>query len=87
MTSRRAVVELVAACAAAAGCALSWLNVRSTVSVSPITDGEPSTTSVVYDPPLLVLTLLLATVAGVLAVVGVARARRSSDRAGNTLPL
>lgn len=76
MTSRRAVVELMAACAAAAGCALSWLNVRSTVSVAPITDGEPSTTSVVYDPPLLLLTLLLATVAGVLAVVGAARLRR-----------
>ncbi len=66
----------MAACAAAAGCALSWLNVRSTVSVAPITDGEPSTTSVVYDPPLLLLTLLLATVAGVLAVVGAARLRR-----------
>ena len=29
---------------------------------------EPQTTSVVYSPPLLVLSLLLATVAGVLAV-------------------
>ena len=35
-----------------------------------------TTTSVVYSPPLLVLMLLLATVAGVLAVDGFARLRR-----------
>ena len=44
--------------------------------------GEPRTTSVVYYPPLLVVMLVLATVAGVLAVVGVARLRRAAGRAG-----
>jgi len=73
----RAVTELAIACAAVLGCALSWSQVRSTVQVAPVADGQPVTTSVVYDPPLLLLTLLLATVAGVLAVVGAARLRRA----------
>lgn len=78
MTGRvRAVVELALACTAAVGCAISWLQVRSTVAVAPIADGQPVTTSVVYDPPLLLVTLLLAALAGMLAVVGVARWRRS----------
>jgi len=47
------------------------------VTVAPVLDGEPQTTSVVYSPPLLVLSLFLATVAGVLVVVGIARLRRS----------
>jgi len=74
--ARRATVELLLALAAAAGCVLSWLAARYTVVVAPVLDGEPKTTSVVYSPPLLVLALLLATVAGVLAVIGVARLRR-----------
>lgn len=43
-------------------------------------DGQPVTLSVVYHPQPLVLTLLLATIAGVLSVVGTARLRRA--RAG-----
>lgn len=79
MTARtRAVIELGLACAAVLGCALSWSQVRSTVTVGPVTDGQPVTASVVYDPPLLLLTLLLATAAGVLAVVGTARLRRAA---------
>ncbi|MEZ0362790.1 hypothetical protein ACAG26_03685 [Mycobacterium sp. pUA109] len=78
MTAKvRAAVELGLAAAAAVGCALSWSQVRSTVAVAPISAGQPATTSVVYDPPMLLLTLLLATLAGVLAVVGVARLWRS----------
>jgi hypothetical protein len=77
MARFRAVVELGFACVAVAGCAISWLGVRSTVAVAPVADGQPVTTSVVYDPALLLLTLLLATAAGMLAVVGVARLRRS----------
>jgi hypothetical protein len=77
MVRFRAFVELVMACAAALGCAASWSVVRSTVPVAPVADGQPVTTSVVYDPQLLLLTLLLATVAGMLAVVGVARLRRA----------
>ncbi|SGK94914.1 transmembrane protein [Mycobacterium tuberculosis] len=42
--------------------------------------GQPVTLSVVYHPQPLVLTLLLATIAGVLSVVGTARLRRA--RAG-----
>jgi hypothetical protein len=72
-----AFIELVLACAAAVGCAVSWSSVRSTVTVAPVMDGQPVTTSVVYDPQLLLLTLLLATVAGMLAVLGVARLWRA----------
>ena len=72
----RAKLELVLAVVAAVGCVLSWLGASSTVVVAPVLDGEPQTMSVVYSPPLLVLSLLLATVAGVLAVVGIARLRR-----------
>jgi hypothetical protein len=73
----RARVELALAVVAAAGCVLSWLAASSTVVVAPVLDGQPSTTSVVYSAPLLVLSLILATVAGVLAVLGIARLRRS----------
>jgi hypothetical protein len=72
----RAIVELLLACAAVAGCAISWSAVRSTVTVAPVAKGQPVTTAVVYDPSLLLLTLLLATAAGMLAVVGTARLRR-----------
>ena len=75
---RGAVIELVLALAAAIGCVLSWLAAVTTVEVAPIIEGEPLTTSLVYSPPLLTLSLLLATVAGVLAVLGVARLRRAS---------
>ena len=74
----RAFIELALACAAALGCAASGLAVRSTVAVAPVASGQPVTTSVVYDPQLLLLTLLLATAAGILAVVGVARLRRAA---------
>jgi hypothetical protein len=55
---------------------LSWLAASETVVVAPVLSGEPQTTSVIYSPPLLALALLLAAIAGVLAVIGVARLRR-----------
>ncbi|OSC42594.1 hypothetical protein [Mycobacterium decipiens] len=73
----RAGVELFVACAALMGGALSWSQTRSAVAVAPVADGQPLTVSVVYHPQLLMLTLLLATIAGVLAVVGTARLRRA----------
>jgi len=76
MARFRAVLELLLACAAVAGCAISWSAVRSTIVVAPVAKGQPVTTAVVYDPSLLLLTLLLATAAGMLAVVGTARLRR-----------
>ena len=72
----RGIVELVLALVAAVGSVLSWMASMSTVQVPPIIEGEPLTTSLVYSPPLLTLSLLLATVAGVLAVLGVTRLRR-----------
>jgi len=72
----RARIELLVAVAAAIGCVVSWLAASSTVVVGPVLEGEPQTTSVVYSPPLLGLSLLLATVAGVLAVLGIAELRR-----------
>lgn len=74
---RRATLELLVAIVAAAGCVLSWLGAQSTVAVAPVIEGEPMTTSVIYSAPLLVLSLILATVAGVLAVLGVAGLRRA----------
>ncbi len=70
------VVQLVLSALAAAGAVLCWLQVKSMVDVPPVTDGQPATVSVVYDPPLMVLTWLLATTAGLLAVLGVAGIRR-----------
>jgi hypothetical protein len=72
---RRAAIELVLACCAVAGALWSALQVRTVVNVAPIIDGQPATTSQAYDPPMLVLTLLLATAAGVLVIVAVARWR------------
>jgi hypothetical protein len=74
---RRAVLEVVLAVAAAVGCVASWLRAESTVVVPPIADGEPTTTSLMYYPPLLALAFMLGTLAGVLLVVGVARWRRA----------
>jgi hypothetical protein len=75
---RRAIIELLLAAVAAIGCVLSWIRARAMVQVEPIANGEPATTSVTYYAPLLVLALVLATAAGVLVVVGVARLRRRS---------
>ena len=75
-------IQLALAVAAVVGAALCWSQVTSMVDVAPVTDGQPATVSVVYDPPMMVLTLVLASVAGVLVVLGVAGFRRAwSDRA------
>jgi hypothetical protein len=73
----RHVVQLLLAVAAAAAAVLCWSQVMSMVEVAPVTEGEPATTSAVYDPPMLLLTLLLVTTAGVLAVLGLAGLRRA----------
>ena len=75
--STRATIELVVACAAFVCSGLTWSHSHHTVSVAPIADGQPSTMSLVYDPQLLLLTLVLLTTAGVLAVIGIARLRRA----------
>ena len=74
--TRRATVELVLAAVAVLGAVWSYFGAQTTVTVAPILDGEPQTTSVAFSAPMLVLMLILATVAGVLAVDGVARLRR-----------
>lgn len=73
----RAFVELALAGAALVGGGFTWVHARRTVSVAPIADGQPITTSLVYNPQLLLLTLVLVTTAGVLAVVGIARLLRT----------
>jgi hypothetical protein len=73
----RAGLELVLALAALAGAGVSWLHARHWVGVAPIADGQPSTSSLVYDPQQLLLAMLLLTLAGVLLVVGAARLRRT----------
>jgi len=82
----RALIELLLAGAAAAGCAVSWLHVRYLVLVAPVTDGEPVTSSVTFHPRMLLLALLLATAAGVLAVIGTARLRRARRRPAAEYP-
>jgi len=74
----RHIAQVVLAVAAAAGAALSWAQVQSLVDVAPITEGQPATVSVVFDPPMMVLTLLLATAAGVLAILGISGLRRGA---------
>ncbi len=81
----RAVVELALACAALVGGGVTWVHARHTVSVAPIADGQPITTSLVYNPQLLLLTLVLVTIAGVLVVVGIARLLRARG-AGKATP-
>ena len=76
MRRRRAAIELVLAVLAAIGSVLSWLAAISDVVVEPVIAGEPSTVSQAYSAPMLTLSLLLATVAGVLGVLAVARLRR-----------
>lgn len=75
MTRAPAALQLLLAVALAVGCVVSWLAAQSTVLVAPVVEGEPQTTSVQYYPPLVVLSLLFATAAGVLAVLGAARQR------------
>jgi len=70
------VFQLVLAALAAIGAVVSWAQVTSMVDVPPLADGQPATVSVVYDPPLMMLTWLLVTSAGVLAVLGVSGLRR-----------
>lgn len=78
MSRKRAMVELALAVLAAVGCVLSWLSASRQVVVAPLLEGQPSTVSLVYDTPMLTLSLLLATVAGVFVVLAVARLRRRS---------
>ena len=78
MRARRlAVVEVEQAIAAAIGSVASWLEAQMPIDVAPIAEGQPATTSVVYYAPMMVVAFLLVTLAGVLAVVGVGRWRRS----------
>lgn len=72
----RAVIELVAAVLAAVGSVVCWLAAGRPATAPPILPGEPEKVVEVYFAPWLVLALLLATVAGVLAVLAVARLRR-----------
>ena len=74
--TRRAVGELVVAVVGVVGCVLSWIAAATTIEVAPVLEGEPATTAVSYSSPLLVLALALAGLAGVLAVLGIARLRR-----------
>lgn len=76
----RALLELGLALAALAGAGVSWSHARHTAGVAPIADGQPSTMSLVYDPQQLLLTMLLATLAGIMLVVGTTRLRRSRPR-------
>jgi hypothetical protein len=76
----RHIAQLVVGVVAIAAAVLCWLQVTSLVDVPPVTEGQPASVSVVYDPPLMILSWLLATVGGVLAVLGVAGLRRDRNR-------
>ena len=68
---------LAAAALLTVGSVLSWLAASTIADVAPVIPGEPVKTSVIYDPSFITLSLLLAALAGVLAVVGTARSRRA----------
>ncbi|MGU3501226.1 hypothetical protein [Mycobacterium sp. C31M] len=72
---RTAMIQLVAAVVALIGSVLSWVASSSVEKLPPILEGEPAMMTVIYYPPLIVLSLALATAAGVLAVLGVVRLR------------
>lgn len=81
MTSRTlALAQLVVAGVALAGSVLSWLASMSTEVVPPVAEGEPSLSSTIYDPSMVLLALLLAGVAGVAVVAGISRFRRDQLR-------
>lgn len=65
-------IQLALAVLAAVGAVASWWQVRTVVDVAPVAAGQPGTTSIAYYPPMMLLTLVLATAAGVFAVLGVA---------------
>jgi len=69
----RTFVELGLSIAALTVASVSWAHARHTVIVAPVAEGQPFSTSLVYDPQMLLLTLVLITTAGVLEVVAVAR--------------
>ena len=66
------VAQLVLAVLAAVAAVVSWWQVRTVVDVAPVAAGQPATTSIAYYPPMMLLTLVLATAAGIFAVLGVA---------------
>jgi len=86
VTDRRVLAELAAALVAVFGSVLSWQASRSTVTVAPVAEGVESIESVRYYAPLLALSLLLATVAGVLLVLAVTRIAGADARAGPPPP-
>ena len=65
-----AIIELSVAVLAAAASVWSWLAAASPAEIAPVTAGEPAQASVSYDPAMLSLSLILATFAGVLLVLG-----------------
>jgi hypothetical protein len=69
-------VQLLLGVLSLAGAVLCWQQVRRVVDVEPVAKGEPATTSIAYYPPLMFLTMLLVTIAGVLLVLGIAGLRR-----------
>ncbi len=87
MNGTRHFVQLILSVIAAVGAGFAWSHVRSWVDVAPITDGQPATVSVVYDPPLMMLTWLLATAAGVLLVLGLSGLRRTGGKRPGAAPV
>jgi len=64
------VVELSLALLAIVGCVWSWVAAASPAQIEPVVAGEAVRGSINYDPLLLTLSLVLATAAGVLVVLG-----------------
>ena len=76
MTNRTlGLAQLVIAGVALVGSVLSWLSAASIELVPPIIEGEPTMSATVYDPSLVLLSLVLGAVAGVAVVAGLARLR------------
>ena len=77
MTTRnRAIAEVGVAILAALGAVACWLAAGTAVATTPVLPTEPSMVTTAYSPSMIALAFLLAILAGVLAVLGVARLRR-----------
>lgn len=77
MTARnRATVELGVAVAATIGAVVCWLAAGTAVATTPVLVTEPSKISMAYSPSMIALAFILAILAGVLTVNGLARLRR-----------
>jgi len=78
VVTTRAWIALTLAVVAFLGAGACWVDAAHTVRVAPVAEGQPVTSTLVYDPQLLLLAMLLLAAGGVLAAVGSSANRGAS---------